>query len=130
MCGTFVTLTVLSVFFLSDSVLGRMRWAERDGRPIFLHPRRFSQEYPAVIDKIADACPGEVCGKLAGEAITPLLALQPECSQQDFADYIIRELQCPAEYLRSTDLPIRCEQAIRCWNAGEYDCPCEGISPN
>ncbi|KAI0303720.1 hypothetical protein B0F90DRAFT_1626162 [Multifurca ochricompacta] len=84
-----VTLTLLSLLFLSDLALGRMRWAERDGRPVFLHPRRFGQEHPPVIDKIASACPGAVCGTLAGGAIAPLLAAQPECSQQDFADTIV-----------------------------------------
>ncbi|KAJ8518476.1 hypothetical protein ONZ45_g4457 [Pleurotus djamor] len=44
---------------------------------------------PPVLDLLRNACPGEVCGALAGAAITPLLAAQPECSQQDLADDII-----------------------------------------
>jgi hypothetical protein len=82
----FVSLTIFSA---SQGVLGRIRWLERDNNAIFLHPRRFGQEHPAVIDQIAAACPGAVCGTLSGQAITPLLAAQPECSQQDFADTII-----------------------------------------
>lgn len=62
---------------------------ERDGRAVFLHPRRFGQEHPAVIDKLSNACSGGICATLAGQAITPLLAAQPECSQQDMADLII-----------------------------------------
>lgn len=88
-----IVLVVLSVLSSSDVAFGRMRWAERDGKPVFLHPRRFGQEHPPVIDKIAAACPGAVCGNFSGGAITPLLALQPECSQQDFADSIISELR-------------------------------------
>ena len=88
-----VALVVLLVFSSSDVAFGRIRWAERDGMPVFLHPRRFGQGYPPVIDKISAACPSVVCGKLAGGAIAPLLALQPECSQQDFADSIISELR-------------------------------------
>jgi len=54
-----------------------------------LYPRRFGQEQPAVLQKLRDACPGQVCGNLAGQAVSPLLAAQPECSQQDMADAII-----------------------------------------
>ncbi|KAK0223337.1 hypothetical protein IW262DRAFT_1269388 [Armillaria fumosa] len=82
----FLAVTLLAS---SPEVLGRLRWLERDNRAVFLHPRRFGQEHPAVIDKLSAACPGEVCGTLAGAAITPLLAAQPECSQQDMADQII-----------------------------------------
>lgn len=88
-----VALVVLSVLSSSDVAFGRIRWAERDGRPVSLHPRRFGQQHPPVIDKISAACPGAVCGKLVVGAIAPLLALQPECSQQDFADFIISELR-------------------------------------
>ncbi|KAG6851103.1 hypothetical protein H0H93_000983 [Arthromyces matolae] len=80
---------ILSVLASSQSALGRERWFERDGQAVRLHPRRFGQEHPAVIDKLSAACPGQVCGNLAGQAITPLLAAQPECSQQDMADSII-----------------------------------------
>ncbi|KAK0204895.1 hypothetical protein DFS33DRAFT_1382785 [Desarmillaria ectypa] len=82
----FLAITLLAS---SEEVLGRLRWLERDNRAVYLHPRRFGQEHPAVIDKLSAACPGEVCGTLAGAAITPLLAAQPECSQQDMADKII-----------------------------------------
>jgi hypothetical protein len=88
-----VALVVLSLLFLPDGAFGRMRWAEREGKPVFLHPRRFGQDHPPVIAKIAAACPGAVCGSLSGGAITPLLARQPECSQQDFADSIISKSQ-------------------------------------
>ncbi|KAG6908689.1 hypothetical protein DXG01_003703 [Tephrocybe rancida] len=84
-----VIFIALSIFATSPPVLARERWLERDGRAVFLHPRRFGQEHPAVIDKLSAACPGQVCGNLAGQAITPLLAAQPECSQQDMADTII-----------------------------------------
>jgi len=76
----------------SESVFGREQWLERDGRAVYLYPRRFSQEQPAVLQKIRDACPGAVCGTLAGQAVTPLLAAQSECTQQDMADAIIGEL--------------------------------------
>ena len=82
-------LVVLSVLASSQQAFARMKWLERDDRPVFLNPRRFGQEHPAVIDKLSAACPGEVCGNLAGGAITPLLAAQGECTQQDFADKII-----------------------------------------
>ncbi|KAF4613479.1 hypothetical protein D9613_007807 [Agrocybe pediades] len=72
-----------------DQVSARLRWLERDGRAVNLYPRRFGQEQPAVIAKLGSLCPGQVCGTLAGQAITPLLAAQPECSQQDMADAII-----------------------------------------
>ncbi|KAK0193888.1 hypothetical protein F5146DRAFT_953030 [Armillaria mellea] len=87
----FSKVVFLAVTLLASSpeVLGRLRWLERDNKAVFLHPRRFGQEHPAVIDKLSAACPGEVCGTLAGAAITPLLAAQPECSQQDMADQII-----------------------------------------
>ena len=82
-------LVVLSVLASSQQAFARMKWLERDDRPVFLNPRRFGQEHPAVIDKLSAACPGQVCGTLSGQAITPLLAAQPECSQQDMADAII-----------------------------------------
>ena len=89
-----VTLVVVSALSLSDVAFGRMRWAERDGKPVLLHPRRFRLELPLlIVDKIAAACPSAVCGILAGNAVIPLLSFQPECSQQDFADSIISELQ-------------------------------------
>jgi len=101
-----IALVVFSVLSLSDVAFGRMRWAERDGRPAFLHPRRFKQEHPRVIDKIAAACPGAIRANLARGATTPLLALQPECSQQDFADSIISELR----------LSQSAEVCAHCWS--------------
>ncbi|KAF8149906.1 hypothetical protein B0H34DRAFT_166975 [Crassisporium funariophilum] len=83
----FLTFVVLAT--MSEQVLGREAWLERDGRAVYLYPRRFGQEQPAVLQKIRNACPGAVCGNLAGQAVTPLLAAQPECSQQDMADAII-----------------------------------------
>ncbi|KAI0671624.1 hypothetical protein C8Q78DRAFT_1189353 [Trametes maxima] len=77
----------------SEQAFARIRWMERDDKAILLHPRRFGQEHPAVIQKLSSACPGQVCGNLAGAAITPLLAAQPECSQQDMADQIIDAAQ-------------------------------------
>ncbi|KAJ8521041.1 hypothetical protein ONZ45_g2205 [Pleurotus djamor] len=74
---------------LSEMVLGREVLLEREGRAVALYPRRFGAENPPVIQKLSGACPGQVCGVLAGKAITPLLAAQPECSQQDMADEII-----------------------------------------
>ncbi|KAL7411484.1 hypothetical protein BDY24DRAFT_417011 [Mrakia frigida] len=65
----------------------RSRWLERDGRAIF--SRRFGQESPAVIQQIGSACAGQICGVLAGSAISTLLAAAPECSQQDKADEMI-----------------------------------------
>jgi hypothetical protein len=82
----FVTLSVLAAI---QPAVARERWFERDNRAVFLHPRRFGQEQPAVLQKISAACSGQVCGNLAGQAVTPLLAAQPECSQQDLADAII-----------------------------------------
>ncbi|KAI0368667.1 hypothetical protein BV20DRAFT_980618 [Pilatotrama ljubarskyi] len=86
-------LVALSILAASEQAYARIRWMERDDKPVFLHPRRFGQEHPAVIDKLSSACPGQVCGNLAGQAITPLLAAQPECSQQDMADQIIDAAQ-------------------------------------
>lgn len=81
---------VLALLTLSaSSVDARERWLERNNRAVYLYPRRFGQEQPAVIQKLGAACPGAICGTLSGAAITPLLAAQPECSQQDMADDII-----------------------------------------
>ncbi|KAF8071900.1 hypothetical protein FPV67DRAFT_1483096, partial [Lyophyllum atratum] len=79
----------LSILTATQQVIARERWFERENRAVFLHPRRFGQEQPAVLQKLSAACPGQVCGNLAGQAVTPLLAAQPECSQQDLADAII-----------------------------------------
>lgn len=84
-----IALYALAVLSTSQPALGREKWLERDNKAVFLHPRRFGQEQPAVIQKLSGACPGQVCGVLAGGAVTPLLAAQPECTQQDHADAII-----------------------------------------
>lgn len=86
---------VLSALSVSQQAFAREKWLERDNRPVYLYPRRFGQEQPAVLQKISAACPGQVCGNLAGQAVTPLLAAQPECSQQDHADAIIGALIDP-----------------------------------
>lgn len=85
------SIVALALFVLgsTETAFGRHQWLERDGRAVYLYPRRFGQEQPAVLAKLRDACPGDVCGTLAGQAVTPLLAAQPECSQQDLADAII-----------------------------------------
>lgn len=82
-------LVLLAFSATPKQVLGREPWLERDGRVVYLYPRRFGQEQPPALQKIRDACPSAVCGTLAGQAVTPLLAAQPECSQQDMADSII-----------------------------------------
>lgn len=81
----------LALLTISEQVLGRELWLERDGRAIYLHSGRFRQGQPPAIQKIWDACPSAVCGTLAAQAITALLTAQPECSQQDMADSIIGE---------------------------------------
>lgn len=82
-------LALFALVLTSESALGREQWLERDGTPVYLYPRRFGQEQPAVLQKIRAACTGGTCDTLAGQAVTPLLAGQPECSQQDMADAII-----------------------------------------
>lgn len=81
----------LSLLAASEEVLGRERWLERDNRPVFSRfaRRRFGQEQAPAIAKLGAACPGQVCGNLAGAAIGFLLAASPECGQQDHADAII-----------------------------------------
>lgn len=88
---TSLGLVALSLLSASQQVLAREKWLERDNRAVYLYPRRFGQEQPAVLQKLHAACPGEVCGNLAGQAVTPLLAGDLECSQQDLADAIIGE---------------------------------------
>ncbi|VDC04785.1 unnamed protein product [Peniophora sp. CBMAI 1063] len=90
---SFSALCALTLLALSAPADARIRWAERDNRAVLLHPRRFGQEHPAVIEKLSAACDGAVCGNLAGQAITPLLAAQGECTQQDMADSIIDAAQ-------------------------------------
>ena len=108
-------LAALYVLGSSQQVFGRMRWMERDDKPVFLHPRRFGQEHPAVIDKLSSACEGQVCGVLAGAAITPLLAAQGECTQQDMADQIISARQVAFAGCVSSDLsfPDRRRPTVR-----------------
>lgn len=87
---THITLVVLSILLsICEHTSARHVLLERDDRYIALYPRRFNQEHPPVIDKIAQACSGEICGSLSGQAITPLLAASGECTQQDMADSII-----------------------------------------
>ncbi|KAH8924058.1 hypothetical protein BT69DRAFT_112992 [Atractiella rhizophila] len=65
-----------AVFVLAlTSLMGveaRMRWPERDGRPI-----------------LASACDGGTCGTLAGKCVSSLLAAADPCAQQDCADEMI-----------------------------------------
>lgn len=84
-------LALLALSATLEQVFGRESWLEKDGKVVYLYPRRFGQEQPPAIQKIRDACSSAVCGTLAGQAVTPLLAAQPECSQQDMADSIIGE---------------------------------------
>lgn len=84
-----ISLAVISVLSLTEPVMGRYRWMERDGKAIFLHPRRFGQENPAILQELAAACGGGICQTLAGSAISTLLAGAGECAQQDKADEII-----------------------------------------
>ncbi|KAJ6515494.1 hypothetical protein C8R45DRAFT_1086687 [Mycena sanguinolenta] len=89
---SFCRLAILTLSLLSlsvDPTFARERWLERNDRAIQLHPRRFGQNHPAVLTKLRAACGGGVCGKLAGAAVTPLLAKSGECTQQDMADQII-----------------------------------------
>ncbi|KAG5643014.1 hypothetical protein DXG03_001752 [Asterophora parasitica] len=85
----FIGFVVLFILAATPPVVARERWLERNNRAVLLHPRRFGQEQPGVIQQLSAACPGQVCGNLAVQAVTPLLAAQPECSQQDHADAII-----------------------------------------
>jgi hypothetical protein len=91
------TLVVLSVFFAPDVAFGRIRWLERNGKPIKLNPRRLGQQNPNILNELGKACQGQTCGVLAGQFISTLLADAPECSQQDAADGIIGQLQLFAE---------------------------------
>ncbi|KAG8940744.1 hypothetical protein FRC00_012821, partial [Tulasnella sp. 408] len=77
---------ILAILALSSHA----RWLvpERRGRAII--PRRFGQEQGNGIPaEIGQACAGEICGVLGGEAISKLLAGSPVCDQQDHADKII-----------------------------------------
>ncbi|KAF9038115.1 hypothetical protein BJ165DRAFT_422639 [Panaeolus papilionaceus] len=87
-----ITLFHVLFFLLAHSSLqiyGRENVLERDGRPIFFSRRRLGQGQPTLMKRLSEACLDEICGKLAGDAVFPLLATQPECSQQDMADDII-----------------------------------------
>jgi hypothetical protein len=114
---------------LAAQVLGRERWMERSGRALRFHPRRFGQEHPAVIDKLSAACPGQVCGSLAGGAITPLLAAQGECTQQDFADSIIGTYACLR--VPGVALITRCRRraAVRRRDEADHDPACGRVPP-
>jgi hypothetical protein len=99
-----ITLVVLSVSFTPDVAFGRINWLERDGRAIFLHPRRILENPPPEIGQLSNACPSGtgVCATLAGEFINTLLTPAPECAQQDAADGIISQLQFFAEACASS----------------------------
>ena len=88
---SFVAIAVLSLLSVTQPAFGRERWLERDNRAVFLHPRRFGQENPAVLQRLSAACGGGICPTLAGKAISTLLAAAGECTQQDMADEIIGE---------------------------------------
>ncbi|KAL5486066.1 hypothetical protein ACEPAI_7110 [Sanghuangporus weigelae] len=83
----------LSVLSVTDQAFGRYRWLERDNKPILLHPRRFGQQNPDVLTRLGSACDGSVCGVLAGQGPSTLLAAAGECTQQDLADDIIDAAQ-------------------------------------
>lgn len=107
-----VAIIALYILSIASDASARQRWLERDGRSVQLYPRRFGQEHPAVIDKLSSACPGQVCGTLAGQAITPLLAAQGECTQQDLADSIIGR-SCERETFNIILTPVsRCRTTI------------------
>lgn len=67
------------------------------GDPAFEHSRlqrrRFNQESLMVASFNISGCAGEICGNLGGGSITPLLALQPPCSQQAYAEKILDTAQ-------------------------------------
>jgi hypothetical protein len=84
-----VSFIFVSALAFAKPVLGRYRWMERDDKPVYLHPRRFGQENPAILQQLAQACGGGVCQTFAGRAISTLLAGAGECAQQDLADEII-----------------------------------------
>jgi hypothetical protein len=120
---------ILAALFATQA-LGRERWLERNGRAVRFHPRRFGQEHPEVINKLSAACDGGVCGNLAGQAITPLLAAQPECSQQDMADAIIGECLPYTEVPKDgAEGPCRCGPAVRRHDEGEHDRTGDWVSP-
>ena len=97
------TLLVLWAFFISDVAFGRMRWPERDGKPILL-PRRIQNVNLPEIQELSQACPPGIglCAQLAGAYISTLLAAAPECAQQDASDTIIGQLELFAEVCASS----------------------------
>lgn len=63
-----------------------------DGVPSLLRRKiSDSNSHPQVLADIHNlaGCPGEICGTLSGDAVTPLLAGAGECAQQDMADKMI-----------------------------------------
>lgn len=96
-----ISFTILGALSLSDLALGRMQWPERKGRAVFLNPRRFGQQNPAIIQEFSQACPSGTgtCAQLGGSAISTLLANAGSCTQQDAADGMISELLLPMEYV-------------------------------
>jgi hypothetical protein len=99
-----ITLVVLSAFFTPDVAFGRVRWPERDGRAISLHPRRIVGTNPPQIAELSKACPSGIgtCAQLAGAFISTILAAAPECAQQDACDQIIGQLQLFTEVCASS----------------------------
>jgi hypothetical protein len=98
-----ISLTLLGALSLSDLALGRMHWPEREGRAVFLNPRRFGQQNPPITQEFSQACPSGTgtCAQLGGSAISTLLANAGSCTQQDAADGMISELLLPVEYIFS-----------------------------
>ena len=121
-------LSLFALTLTSESALGREKWLERDGAAVYLYPRRLVQGQPAVLQKIRAACTGGVCDTLAGQAVTPLLAEQPECSQQDMADAIIGGRQSLFKRIAHWNLS-RCKQTVRCSHHSKNDCRRSWVSP-
>ena len=80
---------VLFLLSLSQPAKSRERWLERNSKAVYFYPRRFGQEHPPVLDDLSAACPGQICGTLAGQAVSTLLGEADECAQQNLADQII-----------------------------------------
>lgn len=83
------------VFFIATfrydwQAYGRENILERAGKPVFISRRRIGQTEPAFLHRLRKLCSDDdICKKLAESAISSLLSLEPECSQQDVADDII-----------------------------------------
>src|ERR1700677_1046049 len=95
-----ISLTLLGLS-LSDLALGRMVWPERHNRAVVLDPPPLGQQNNNVTVAIGQACPGQFCGDLSGEAIRSLLAAADPCAQQNTGDAIISELRFLVKYVFS-----------------------------